>query len=820
MSSEARRWRRSAMGGAVAVVLAASLVRAAPVEGPLETVVFEAGDTIRGVAERYLKDADLWPQILELSGVGSPAELRPGTELMVPVQQVAAADEALAFSLVAIQKATAEGARIFAPVEIGSAIENRDTAVERRDVGRLGRGRRATPASPSTSRRPGAGDLARAARPGGGGGGLGRPGQRRGPGAGPAALVAAGRAGRAGRVRAGADAVGLDRAGDVPRPEPAAAQPELERDHPADAQRPADRRRGDQGQPGQRRLLRAPEPARRPHRLRGRGARASRPRRSRPTSGSSTRARSRASPTTTRRRSRSPAAPRRSASARTRARWSRESGDAGADRGAGPRRARRALRRGAALRRGGRPRPGSPRRAPRPTGSRWRRTPTSTSCRPRSGACARRAAAVEGLEPGDHFWRVSSLDRLGLPGVRSLSRRFTAASATTTPPFVTLRDARRGRDRDDGRGGAGRRERAGRAAVGRTAATCRSATDGASPPRSRRRPGANTVVVDAVDPAGNRTERRRSFVFRPGGAATIALDPALPRDAEGRLLTRAEEIDVAGTVDAEPVVAAPGARRRRRAGRCRRWWRRTERSTSPSRRRRPAPPTASRSSARTGRWRGRGRFAARQDAEPPEICSTCRRRPPPRTPGWSSPATRRTRSRSPSTARARRLADGRFDAVATLAPGANVIEIVARTRSATSRSSGSRPSTTSIRRRSSRRRRTAGGRGRADRDRGRGARRLGPAPGGAVHPDGRRGRAPRLPALRRRRRHLPRDAAAGAGRARARRGRGRGLCGQRGEAAGVIRVALGDGSMRGLVGVAAGRRRCWPGPWPWRSRRR
>jgi hypothetical protein len=55
--------------------------------------------------------------------------------LQVPVQQVAAADEALAFSLAAIQNATAEGARIFAPVEIGNAIENRDTAVERRETG-------------------------------------------------------------------------------------------------------------------------------------------------------------------------------------------------------------------------------------------------------------------------------------------------------------------------------------------------------------------------------------------------------------------------------------------------------------------------------------------------------------------------------------------------------------------------------------------------------------------------------------------------------------------------------------------------------------
>ena len=279
------------------------------------------GDTIRGVAERYLKDPDLWPQILELSGVGSPAELRPGAELMVPVQQVAAADEALAFSLAAIQKATAEGARIFAPGR------DRQRHREPRHRGRAPRRRApgprssATPASPPSSptqaleisiaqRDRAAEAVVSDAQ-----------GERRGPRAGPAALVAAGAAGRAGRVRAGADAVGLDRAGDLPRPQPAAAEPELERDHPADAQRPADRRRGDQGQPGQRRLLRAPEPARRPHRLRGRGAGARDRRPSRPTSGSSTTARSRASPTTTRRRSRSPAAARRSASARTRARW-------------------------------------------------------------------------------------------------------------------------------------------------------------------------------------------------------------------------------------------------------------------------------------------------------------------------------------------------------------------------------------------------------------------------------------------------------------------------------------------------------------------
>ena len=129
------RFLRRVVARALVGALAGTVACAATVDGPLETVVLQDGDTLRGVAERYLKDPDLWPQILELSGVGSPSDLRPGTRLLVPVVQVAAADESLAVSLVAIQKATAEGARLFAPDEIGSAIDNRDTAVERRGVG-------------------------------------------------------------------------------------------------------------------------------------------------------------------------------------------------------------------------------------------------------------------------------------------------------------------------------------------------------------------------------------------------------------------------------------------------------------------------------------------------------------------------------------------------------------------------------------------------------------------------------------------------------------------------------------------------------------
>ncbi len=242
------RWRWAVARG-LGLLLAGSMAMAAPVEGPLETVTFQAGDTIRGVAERYPQGprslaADPRAQRHRLAG-----RAEAGAALKVPVQQVAAADAALAFSLASIQKATAEGARIFAPDEIGAPSR---AATPRSSAAATAPGPRSSPTAAGADRvrRPGARDLDRAARPGGGGGSLGRPGQRRGPRAGAAALVAAGSQGRAGRVRAGAHAVGVDRAGDLPRPEPAAAEPQLERDDPADAQRPADRRRGHQGQPG------------------------------------------------------------------------------------------------------------------------------------------------------------------------------------------------------------------------------------------------------------------------------------------------------------------------------------------------------------------------------------------------------------------------------------------------------------------------------------------------------------------------------------------------------------------------------------------
>lgn len=125
----------AALVACAALIGAEAAAETDPLEAPPELVRFSEGDTIRGIVGQYLHDPDLWPVVLALNNIASPAELVPGIELALPVGQVIAADSALLVSLQAIQKATAEGARIFAPTEIGSAIERRENAVSRREVG-------------------------------------------------------------------------------------------------------------------------------------------------------------------------------------------------------------------------------------------------------------------------------------------------------------------------------------------------------------------------------------------------------------------------------------------------------------------------------------------------------------------------------------------------------------------------------------------------------------------------------------------------------------------------------------------------------------
>ena len=104
-------------------------------DAPLKSVAFQQGDTLRGVVATELADPDLWPLVLRLSGIASITDVRTGTVLSMPVEQVKVTDLALLRALDAIQAANAEGARLFAPDRIEAAIENRDEAVVQRGSG-------------------------------------------------------------------------------------------------------------------------------------------------------------------------------------------------------------------------------------------------------------------------------------------------------------------------------------------------------------------------------------------------------------------------------------------------------------------------------------------------------------------------------------------------------------------------------------------------------------------------------------------------------------------------------------------------------------
>ena len=78
----------NAWRGAVLLATVATLVPTARAlaDGETITVTIGSDQTIREVAEKYLSDPDLWPEILKSSGIQSVADLHPGMELTIPVQ--------------------------------------------------------------------------------------------------------------------------------------------------------------------------------------------------------------------------------------------------------------------------------------------------------------------------------------------------------------------------------------------------------------------------------------------------------------------------------------------------------------------------------------------------------------------------------------------------------------------------------------------------------------------------------------------------------------------------------------------------------------
>jgi Glucodextranase, domain B/FecR protein len=117
---------------ALTLVIGGVDARAQSADNQYLTVIVGSDTTIRQVAEEYLSDPDLWPEILRTSGIETVADLHPGMELRIPVNEISAANQALIESLGQIQKANEAGAQIFAPDNIGLAVDLHEQAQQKR----------------------------------------------------------------------------------------------------------------------------------------------------------------------------------------------------------------------------------------------------------------------------------------------------------------------------------------------------------------------------------------------------------------------------------------------------------------------------------------------------------------------------------------------------------------------------------------------------------------------------------------------------------------------------------------------------------------
>jgi hypothetical protein len=159
--------------------------------------------------------------------------------------------------------------------------------------------------------------------------------------------------------------------------------------------------------------------------------------------------------------------------------------------------------------------------------------------------------APAALDVGTYYWRVSALDKFGLPGARSDAWRFNVR-VDKTPPFLIIKEP------PDGTilrtSPARLRGTAEQGVTLRMAgATVRVAADGSFDVPVDLVAGENQVTLDATDAAGNVTKLTRTLVYTPDRPALVRFDPGIPHTAPGQFVTGGKAITLTGSSD-------PGAR--------------------------------------------------------------------------------------------------------------------------------------------------------------------------------------------------------------------------------------------------------------------
>ncbi|NQS97447.1 MAG: FecR domain-containing protein [candidate division Zixibacteria bacterium] len=103
--------------------------------GDTLTITVKADQSIREIAEEYLGDPDLWRDILRANNVNSAADIEAGMTLNIPVKSISRANNELKKALELTQAVDEAGAKIFAAAIIDSAINLRNQAIEARKAG-------------------------------------------------------------------------------------------------------------------------------------------------------------------------------------------------------------------------------------------------------------------------------------------------------------------------------------------------------------------------------------------------------------------------------------------------------------------------------------------------------------------------------------------------------------------------------------------------------------------------------------------------------------------------------------------------------------
>jgi hypothetical protein len=163
---------------------------------------------------------------------------------------------------------------------------------------------------------------------------------------------------------------------------------------------------------------------------------------------------------------------------------------------------------------------------------------------------------TDDLELGSYYWRVAALDKFGLPGARSASRRFHV-STDVTPPYVAINaPEERAILRDAPVRIAGESEPGAVLALNGEPVALHD--DGSFEASYQPAPGLNEIVLAATDSAGNATERRRSFTFMPDEAAAVVFDPGIPSLEPRWFVTDQDVISLAGKAapDAQILIRA------------------------------------------------------------------------------------------------------------------------------------------------------------------------------------------------------------------------------------------------------------------------